>query len=202
MSRHRFVEARSMSRFILSGGRSRGFEDVRRKKERKKERGKGKNKTDPLSRLWLFRKCDESASHDRAANRWPRDLGQYFFYHVVQLPSFRFDVARCIVRRCFAANESRTTRFLPSLPSPRSFSIFEKRPLEGSLKGASRSGKIWIRISRLTEISIITREPANFSVPDNFLLLLDPSTDHRPGLNLDAFIESLVIFIASWSIDK
>lgn len=69
-------------------------------------------------------------------------------------------------------------------------------------KRASRSGKIWIRISRLTEISIITREPANFSVPDNFLLLLDPSTDHRPGLNLDAFIESLVIFIASWSIDK
>lgn len=43
MSRHRFVEARSMSRFILSGGRSRGFEGVRRKKERKRE-GKEKIK--------------------------------------------------------------------------------------------------------------------------------------------------------------
>lgn len=34
--------------------------------------------------------------------------------------------------------------------------------------------------------------------------LVDPTTDHRPGLNLDTFIESAVIFIApmSSSIDK
>lgn len=106
----------------------------------------------------------------------------------------------------FAAVLPRTSRgrpdfFLPFPPPVRSqFSRNDRS------KGVERERvdleKIWIRISRLTEISIITREPANFSVPDNFLLLLDPSTDHRPGLNLDAFIESLVIFIASWSIDK